>query len=403
MGTTTDTDESYILDLCDSVLGQKRLNRYRFPFLPLNDTNATDARPETGYYPELSLVIEYRQRPSAPEERRLDLLALHGIRTLTFTAQEFAHGDCARLLRTDEDRSTVRRQLTQVLEVSEKSNGSLRIPTYPERLLRHLARYKSEHLKIAAAGRYCRGNRESFHGHILPETAGDPGWRNILEEHREQICRYLQSYTVKLHDDFRHLNSSQAFCFNLFLPFFLNAGAADVLLCAMGLSAGVVQYHPELKPYPKEGTVVDMVWGSADRRTFCEVKLSEAAFGSAGIKKQARLELYRTRLNTIYRPLLHRLVPREMLQEQFFCKNYQIFRNLWLIAQEPHAILIFLMPRANTRLWAQLNPICDALNPSLAQRVRIIAAEDVLANLTAAAAPAWVARYAQAMQEKYVI
>ena len=57
------SDEYYVIDLCDQVLGQKGLRQYRFDFL-LGDTGKNGKRarlPVDVYYPSLNLVIEYRE------------------------------------------------------------------------------------------------------------------------------------------------------------------------------------------------------------------------------------------------------------------------------------------------------------------------------------------------------
>lgn len=52
-------DEQYVLDLCDEVLGSESLRQHRFNWL----TGDTGIRlPVDAYYPELKLVIEYRER-----------------------------------------------------------------------------------------------------------------------------------------------------------------------------------------------------------------------------------------------------------------------------------------------------------------------------------------------------
>ena len=52
-------DESYVVNLCDEVLGLKALRQYRFPFL-LGDTGK--ALPVDAYYKEKNLVVEYCER-----------------------------------------------------------------------------------------------------------------------------------------------------------------------------------------------------------------------------------------------------------------------------------------------------------------------------------------------------
>jgi hypothetical protein len=58
-----DSDESYVVDICDQILGQKGLRQYRFEFL-LGDVgkNGTKRKlPVDVYYPSLNIVIEYME------------------------------------------------------------------------------------------------------------------------------------------------------------------------------------------------------------------------------------------------------------------------------------------------------------------------------------------------------
>jgi hypothetical protein len=57
-------DETYVIDLCDRVLGMAALRQHRFDELR-GDTgrNGTSRRlPVDAYYPDLAMVIEYRER-----------------------------------------------------------------------------------------------------------------------------------------------------------------------------------------------------------------------------------------------------------------------------------------------------------------------------------------------------
>ena len=52
-------DESYIIDLCDRVLGHVGSRQHRFPFL-VGDRGTM--LPVDAYYAQLNLVIEYHER-----------------------------------------------------------------------------------------------------------------------------------------------------------------------------------------------------------------------------------------------------------------------------------------------------------------------------------------------------
>ncbi len=131
------SDESYVIDLCDEVLGAAALRQHRFDFL------RGDARPGKqgvrlpvdAYYPARQLVIEYRERQHTEaiplmdrrmtvsgvdrgaqraiyDQRRRDTLPRHGITLVELSYADFAHDDHKRLCRRrDEDLEVVRRVL----------------------------------------------------------------------------------------------------------------------------------------------------------------------------------------------------------------------------------------------------------------------------------------------------
>lgn len=58
------SDESYVIDLCDEVLGERASRQHRFDWL-LGDSNGAGTRarlPVDAYYPNCHLVVEYRER-----------------------------------------------------------------------------------------------------------------------------------------------------------------------------------------------------------------------------------------------------------------------------------------------------------------------------------------------------
>jgi len=58
------SDEAYVIDLCDEILGERALRQHRFEWL-LGDPGTAGSRvplPVDAYYPGHRLVIEYRER-----------------------------------------------------------------------------------------------------------------------------------------------------------------------------------------------------------------------------------------------------------------------------------------------------------------------------------------------------
>jgi hypothetical protein len=126
-------DEHYILDLCDSLLGQKAPRQYAgFDFLV---GDAGTRLPVDAYYPSLRLVVEYHERQhteSLPffdskatvsgttraeqrqkyDQLRCELLPKHGIDLVEISYSEFARGNGKRLKRNVlEDTEILRKRL----------------------------------------------------------------------------------------------------------------------------------------------------------------------------------------------------------------------------------------------------------------------------------------------------
>ncbi|MGD9508273.1 MAG: hypothetical protein AB7I59_11330 [Geminicoccaceae bacterium] len=130
------SDEGWIVDLCDAVLGKRAIRQHRFPFL-LGDPGASGRRallPVDAFYPDIGLVIEYHERQHSQrvrwfddrptvsglgrgeQRRRYDdyrrtLLPEHGYALVIFDYSEFEHTAAGRLLRTYRDREIITARL----------------------------------------------------------------------------------------------------------------------------------------------------------------------------------------------------------------------------------------------------------------------------------------------------
>lgn len=133
------SDEAYVIDLCDEVLGVRALRQHRFDFL------RGDARPGKqgirlpvdAYYPDRQLVVEYRERQHSEaipimdrrmtvsgvdrgtqraiyDQRRRDVLPKHGIELVELSYADFAHDKNKYLCRRRaEDLAVVRQALAK--------------------------------------------------------------------------------------------------------------------------------------------------------------------------------------------------------------------------------------------------------------------------------------------------
>jgi hypothetical protein len=112
------SDESYIIDLCDEVLNQKAQRQHRFDFLK-GDSGIK--LPVDAYYPSLKLVVEFKEKQHSEEvkffdkkqtvsgvgrgeqrklydERRRDILPQYDIKLIEFDYSEFEHTRNKKLL-----------------------------------------------------------------------------------------------------------------------------------------------------------------------------------------------------------------------------------------------------------------------------------------------------------------
>lgn len=126
-------DEDYVIEICDTLLGQKSLRQHRFDFLR-GDTGRK--LPVDAYYPLLNVVIEYRERQHTEsvkfwnkktasgitrdeqraryDQRRRDLLPLYNIRLIEISYSDFQYNNQKRLCRVyEKDVETI----TKILKI----------------------------------------------------------------------------------------------------------------------------------------------------------------------------------------------------------------------------------------------------------------------------------------------
>lgn len=267
---------------------------------------------------------------------------------------------------------------------------------YQSTLQSHLANYARARLGVYEEGTY----QGKTYPHILPPRLK---YLNFLEPVRAELQAYLdekENRKIKLHKYFHHLNSSQAFAFNFFYPYFAAGGkSAKALSTVLGADATVKDWAFEEVPDPAEGTNVDVVWSTAGGGTvFCEVKLSEADFGRA-----ENDERHRKKLAKIYRPRLEELVSDDLLEEKAFFSHYQLLRNVSLMAGSEKDRLVLLMPRANESLSPQLKTVLAGTQPKVRNRIHVAYIEDCLSALmTSQSVTPQLRSYASSLWEKYV-
>jgi hypothetical protein len=134
--------------------------------------------------------------------------------------------------------------------------------SYDKILKSHLDDYRRGRLGRIESGVFVKNGVERPYGHILP---ADLKWLNILEPFRSEVMQYQIANSLRLHRYFHHLNSSQAFAFNLFIPLSQHAPQklATVLTAiplgpqnspvAGGPAGGKERTHPTVCRRPRRG------------------------------------------------------------------------------------------------------------------------------------------------------
>lgn len=142
------SDEKYVIDLCDKVLNSKASRQHKFDFL-LGDPNSNGFSaklPVDAYYQELNLVVEYRERQHTEsvnffdkpnkltvsgvhrgeqrkiyDQRRDKLLPKNGIKLIKISYYDFEYDNKKRILRDEkEDIKTIEK----LIKTEKSTNGN---------------------------------------------------------------------------------------------------------------------------------------------------------------------------------------------------------------------------------------------------------------------------------------
>jgi hypothetical protein len=248
--------------------------------------------------------------------------------------------------------------------------------TFQNRTKERLALYKREVLNIHEDGIWRKNGRG--YGHILPI---DQYRLNVLSAFRAQFWSWFAGQGIRLHIDFHHLNSSQALCFNLFFP--LLAPDRQGLLAivkTLGLSGSPVAGASfEFEPDRTEGTNFDfMIPLDTGCRIYFEVKYTEAGFGSA-----KHDDKHIRKFRDVYSSRMAGRFEASFCTISGFLKNYQILRNLWHLNLASGDTAVFLLPRANQKLFREESIIRSCLLEPFRSRVSIVYIEDFISGLAA--------------------
>ncbi len=248
--------------------------------------------------------------------------------------------------------------------------------------------------------------RDLHYDHILPV---DQREKNIIFAFREDFWTYYKGTSIKLHQYFHHLNSSQALCFNLFFPLFhydkrlltyvlhriievnpIYKTSKDNLdkLFSIKSDTASDRFVQELEDEfllnnafltcefekiidTKEATNFDFyVQLQNGHKILFEIKYTESEFGKT-VADERHIQKY----DTIYRPRLEKLLRPEFLNQDFVFQNYQVVRNLSYI--DDLTTVVFIFPEANQDLKGTEDLFTKILLPDFIQQTRVIHLENL--------------------------
>jgi hypothetical protein len=231
---------------------------------------------------------------------------------------------------------------------------------YRSDILEHLVKYKENVLNVNKNGIDTRFKKE--YPHILPKNKE---YLNIIHStYGLELWSLIKTYKTKLHNEFHHLNSSQALCFNLFFPI-IKENKFDLLL---ERKEEIIGWKFEFVPNRNEKTSFDAFIQTNKNNYYFEVKYTETEFGKKEIGEETIL-----RYNKIYKD---KMVLFNKITAEIFLNNYQIFRNLSYIDT---GIINFVIPKTRIDLNEQLDNVLENYcNKNLRRSINILYIEDIV-------------------------
>ena len=235
---------------------------------------------------------------------------------------------------------------------------------YVESIKKSLSEYKKEKFPTLQDG-YWRG--KGGYRHILPRSCGV---LNLLETYRDVFLKDDLS-TIRFHQFFHHLNSSQAMCINFFFPLFFNR-KLDIILDEWGLTESILydkaesekessidninaiqEKTPELQQNDTIPTSFDFYFETAKKKFYFEIKYTEQRFGPAKKDKNTKkyLDKYKLKYERIYKGAANGKIQQKYDNEKSFLGHYQIMRNL--IHVDNDSYVIFVVPEGNEPVYKQ--------------------------------------------------
>lgn len=259
------------------------------------------------------------------------------------------------------------------------------------RIFSHLETYKKAILKINAKGNF----RSQDYSHILPK---DEIEKNLLQtDFKEKLHAAFSELKSKnqIHRYFHHLNSSQAFALNLFVPVMEGELYQDFLEKEIGNVSKAEFEHIEENSFEKNEnrkTNFDFYICADKKNYFFEVKYTEDSFGKAK-NDTSHQEKY----NRTYKAELEKICSKN-IDEKRFLKEYQLWRNLCHVQ---YGEVYFVFPSFRTDLKVKVEEAKYFLKVEYQKSVFVLEIDDFVKRMTGSNSEKISAHYKE-FKKKYL-
>ena len=197
----------------------------------------------------------------------------------------------------------------------------------------HLTEYKANVREVKESGTY----RNKEYGHILPDKFESLNIGLLKSEYQidGSLLKLNNCPAIKLHMDWRHLNSSQILCIAYFYSFINNKDKLQKLVTDVVKIDSKVDCA-EFEYITPDGSNIDFVVHLKNGgHVFFEIKYTEREFGSATSK------------TADYMRIKKKFHANVEITDANYLKNYQLVRNICLSPVNGNNHTIFLVPKEN--------------------------------------------------------
>jgi hypothetical protein len=232
----------------------------------------------------------------------------------------------------------------------------------------HLEEYKNNVLGISEKGFY----RKKAYGHILPEGKG---FLNISLPASEytvngSLLELQGCLPIKLHIDWRHMNSSQILCVCYFYSFIkdkikLQKLVTEVLKINSAVKSAEFEYVIK-----SDKTNVDFVVHLENEGDiFFEIKYTEREFGTATSPKADYMKIKNDFHSSVN------------INNEDYLKHYQLIRNICLSPKSGKNHTVFVLPKSNSSINESYKSGISSISNTKDFNIQCIYWEDLLEQI----------------------